>query len=412
MVCIIDQESNVLKISATVLLVLISLPASMFAVDKPKIIVFPLEKQLKGAGLQWLGEGIALSISDQLDTQDLSAVDRVELLRLVEGLDLPPGAPLSRGSMIRVAQNAGADFLVMGVISGREQNLKISVRVLDVKALKLGGEMVANGPFTALTQMENELAWLILSNNDLAPAYSRERFQGRTRKVPNTAYAYYVQSFEASGEDDKLHLLLKAVEIYRDFPEAQFRIGSLYFNRGNCGSAIPHLALGRGSKSTQLDGDFMRGTCYIQVDQLTLAIQTLWNLLQVSRSTEVLNNLGVAYLRKGDTALAVSSFMDARNLARTDSTVLLNVSLIRHLQGNDTAARSVLEDAVQLHPKNGMLQFLTGIVLKTQGDNERALAAIAKARELGVNTEKLQAEDPKLWSQVLLNFEARQNSQP
>jgi tetratricopeptide (TPR) repeat protein len=371
-----------------------------------------LEKQLKGAGLQWLGEGIALSISDQLDTQDLSAVDRVELLRLVEGLDLPPGAPLSRGSMIRVAQNAGADFLVMGVISGREQNLKISVRVLDVKALKLGGEMVANGPFTALTQMENELAWLILSNNSLAPAYSRERFQGRTRKVPNTAYAYYVQSFEASGEDDKLHLLLKAVEIYRDFPEAQFRIGSLYFNRGNCGSAIPHLALGRGSKSTQLDGDFMRGTCYIQVDQPTLAIQTLWNLLQVSRSAEVLNNLGVAYLRKGDTALAVSSFMDARNLARTDSTVLLNVSLIRHLQGNDTAARSVLEDAVQLHPKNGMLQFLTGIVLKTQGDNERALAAIAKARELGVNTEKLQAEDPKLWSQVLLNFEARQNSQP
>jgi Flp pilus assembly protein TadD len=156
----------------------------------------------------------------------------------------------------------------------------------------------------------------------------------------------------------------------------------------------------------------MRGTCYIQVDQPTLAIQTLWNLLQVSRSAEVLNNLGVAYLRKGDTALAVSSFMDARNLARTDSTVLLNVSLIRHLQGNDTAARSVLEDAVQLHPKNGMLQFLTGIVLKTQGDNERALAAIAKARELGVNTEKLQAEDPKLWSQVLLNFEARQNSQP
>jgi len=267
--------------------------------------------------------------------------------------------------------------------------------------------MVANGPITALPQMENELAWLILRNNNLATAYSREKFQARMRKIPNAAYSCYVQSFEASSEDDRLRLLLKAVGVYRDFPEAQFRIGSLYFNKGNCGSAIPHLALGRNNESTQPEGDFMRGTCYIQVDQPFLAIQTLSNLLLVSRSFEVLNNLGAAYLRKGDIALALNSFLDARNLARTDSAVLLNLSLIRHLQGNDVAARSVLEDAIKLHPKNGMLQFLMGIILKAQGESERSLTAITKAKGLGINTEKLQAEDPKMWSRVILNLETR-----
>lgn len=350
-----------------------------------------------------------MSIAEQLDTGDLNVINRSERLRLVEGLDLPPGAQLSRGSMIRVAQNAGADLLVMGTISGREQNLKISIRVLDVKALKLGGEMVANGPLTALPQMENELAWLILSNNGLATGHSREKFQRRMRKVPNAAYAYYVQSFDVSSEEEKLHLLLKAVEICRDFPEAQFGIGVLYFHKGNCAGAIPHLVLGRGNESARMEGDFMRGTCYIQVDQPSLATPALWNLLQVSRSLGVLNNLGVAYLRNGDMALALNSFLDARSLAHTDATVLLNLSLVRHIQGNDAAACSILEDAVKLHPDNGMLQFVMGIVLKAQGESERSSAAVAKAKGLGINTEKLQGEDPKMWSRVLLSFD---NSQP
>ncbi len=253
-----------------------------------------------------------MSIADQLDTGDLNVIDRSERLRLVEGLDLPPGAQLSRGSMIRVAQKAGADLLVMGTISGREQNLRISIRVLDVKALKLGGEMVANGPLTDLPQMENELAWLILSNNDLATAHSREKFQGRMRKVPNAAYAYYVQSFEASSEEEKLHLLLKAVETCRDFPEAQFGIGVLYFRKGNCEAPFRIWYWDAATKALQMDGDFMRGTCYIQVDQPSLATPALWSLLQVSRSFGVLNNLGVAYLRNGDMALALNSLLGCK----------------------------------------------------------------------------------------------------
>ncbi len=57
----------------------------------------------------------------------------------------------------------------------------------------------------------------------------------------------------------------------------------------------------------------------------------------------------------------------------------------------------------------GCLQFVMGIVLKAQGESERSSAAVAKAKGLGINTEKLQGEDPKMWSRVLLSFE---NSQP
>jgi tetratricopeptide (TPR) repeat protein len=394
----------VLRITALAVFIALLSPAAILNAEQLTAIVFPFDGPSKDSANSWLSEGIAISISAQLDSRELKAVDRSERIRLVESLDLPPGARLSRGSMIRAAERAVVDLVIMGAYSGTDRNMRVSVRVLDVRALKLSGEMVANGPVSALPQMENELAWLVLQNNGLEKNSSRQKFQERTRKVPNTAYSYYVQSLTAPAESEQLRFLLKAIEAFRDFPEAQFRLGSFYFRKGDCGSAIPHLLLGRSDPITQEEDDFMRGTCYLLADQTIQAIQTLWRL-QSSRSYEALNNLGVAYLRKGDTALAQTSLMDAKNLSRTDATVSLNLGLARHLQGNDAAARPVLEDAARLHPKNGMLQFLLGIVLKGLGESDKASAATAKARSLGVNADKLQSEDPRSWSRLLSSFE-------
>lgn len=388
------------------LLVLFLQPAVVSAADQ-SMIVFPLAGLAGKSTLQWLSEGVAQSISGQLGSRGLNTMDRSERIRLVESLDLPPGARLSRASMIRVAQRAESDFIVMGSYSGTVQNLKISVRTLDVKTLKLGGEMVANGPLSALPQMENELAWLILSNNGLDKGISRAEFQKRLRKVPNQAYASYIQSLDAPNDSDQLHLLLKAVESHSDFPDAQFRLGRAYFRKGDCGSAIPHFLVGETEASTQGENDFMRGTCFLQGDQLPDAIQAFGHMLQFSRPFEALNNLGVAYLRKGDTALAINTLAEARSLSHNDATVLLNLALVRHMQRDDQAAHAVLEEACRLYPKNGMLQFLMGVVMKAQGESEKSAAASGKARGLGISVDKIQSDDPKTWSRVISTFESR-----
>jgi tetratricopeptide (TPR) repeat protein len=398
----------VLTSSVKILMLLLLWPMAAIAANFSAAIVFPLDGPGGNPSMRWLSEGIAISISDQLESRELKAIDRSERVRLVENLDLPPGAQLSRASMIRVAQRAKADFIVMGSYSGAEKNLRISVRVFDVKALKLGGEMVANGPLSAIPQMENELAWLILSNNSLEQGSSRAKFQERARKVPNQAYAYYVQSFEASGESEQFRLLLKAIQTHRDFPDAQFQLGKLYFQNEDCGNALRHLTFVSTKKGMQADSDFMRGTCYLQGGQDLLSIQAFQRLLQVSRSFEALNNLGVAYLRQGDFALAQNALVEANSLARMDPTVSLNHAIIRHLQGSDVAARSILEEASKAHPKNGLLQFLMGIVLKAQGENDKAVLATAKAKSLGINVEKLQSEDPKTWSRVFSSLESLQ----
>jgi Flp pilus assembly protein TadD len=371
-----------------------------------KIIVFPLNASVSQNKFAWVGEGIAMSLSDQLAGRGVKPMGRSERIELVEILDLPPRAPLSRGSMIRVAQRASADLAIIGYYSGTEKNLRVSINVLDVKSLKLSGEMVANGPLSVLAQLENELAWMILTNMSLEAASSKEKFKERMRTIPNSAYSNYIQGLDAADENSQLRLLLKAVNEYPDFPKAHQLLGRLYYQSGDYGNAISHLILGRSEKEMALDDEFMLGTSYLQKNQPVQATQIYEQMLQIVRSFEVLNNIGIAYLRRGENALALSTLAEAKRLARTDATVSLNLAIANHLQGNDSTALGIIEEVVKLHPRNGILQFLLSYLLKMQGENEKAAAASNKAKNLGINVDRLQMDEPKSWSRPFSTWNA------
>lgn len=370
------------------------------ASNAEKVVVFPLDADHGIETLDWLSEGIALSLAGQLKAGKVKIVSRKELIQTIENADLPPGARLSRASMIRVAQKAGADLLVMGKVSGVERNLKIAIRVLDLKSMKLSGEIAANGPLSAMPQMENELAWLILSNLGLESSGGREIFQQRMRKIPNTAYAYFIGSLESANQKDQIQLLSKAVGAHRHFPEAQFRLAQLLFAQKDCISALPHLALAEDS----IEKEFMKGTCLCLKDSPEQGIQSLSTVLSISRSLEVLNNTGLAYLRKGDTQSAFGLLSEARIMARTDSTVSMNLAIAHLIQGSYSEAQNLLAEGIRSHPRNGMMHFLSGILMKKQGENDRAEEAMGKAKSMGINIGRLMALAPAEWTLMIFSW--------
>ena len=198
---------------ATMLLILLWGKGLVDSSDSIKIIIFPFEGEISENSLDWLDGGVAHSISRQLEVPGVMVVDRKELAALVESLDLPPGAQISHASMIRVAQRAAARLLVLGSWQGTLQNLKIGAKILDMKTMRLSGNMAANGTLSSLPQMENELAWQILNNTGLEKSMTREKFQLKTRKAPNQSYALFIESFNTSNENSRMQLLLKAVEL-------------------------------------------------------------------------------------------------------------------------------------------------------------------------------------------------------
>lgn len=390
---------------AILFLILLLWNGAGYASESIRIIVFPFEGSTKENASSWLNAGIAYSIAQQLEVRGVTVLHQKEVAVIVESLDLPPSAQLSHASMIRAAQRASANLLILGSYAGTRQNLNIGAKALDLKTMRLSGNMVANGSISSLPQMENELAWTILNNMGLEKSFSREKFQLKARKAPNQAYALFIESFSASNESSRLALLLKAVEMYHDFREAHLQLGSIYFQKGNCQKAMPHLNLGQTEANDNPESEFMRGTCYLQEDLPTKAIQNLSHVVASFRSFEALNNLGIAYMHKGEYDLAFSALLEARKLANSDSTAALNMAILLHLQRRYFAARNIVEEAVKLHPRDGMLQFLVGFLQQAQGEKEKAASAFSKAKSLGVNVEKLQAESPKTWTRAIFEMQ-------
>lgn len=325
----------------------------------------------------------------------------------MESADLPSCASLSRASMIDVAQLASADRLVMGSFAGSEEDLRITLRVLDVRNMKLGAELSVSGPVASLPRMENELAWILLSKSGLNQIYSRVKFQERARAIPNHAFAAFVQSLNQSDPVEQARLLSMATESYEDFPEAHSALGQYYFEQGECEQSIRHLEKASALHEKLAENQFRLGSCYMKTGDIQGAIRSFSGMLTLVSSPQALNNLGVAYLRKGDYLQAAQNLVEAGRSAHSEPTILANLALVRHLQGEDNAAKAILEESAKAHPERALIQFLLAVVLKTMGEQAQADSALGQARLLGFDPDKAAAEDPRSWARPFTTWTGR-----
>ena len=386
-------------------MVLLFCLASVPAVaDEPlKLLIFPLSGSPEGDNA-WAGEGIALSISVQLADAAIRPFSRGDTEDLLMENGLPIGTPLSRGSMIYAAEHADTDFVVVGSYTENEDGLKLSARLLDMKTKKQGNEFTVSGQFASLPDMENELAWMVYSSVVRPPAVSREKFRERMRRIPNSAYASYVESLNVYEENRQIQLLEKAVKEYADFAEARFQLGRFYYQKKDYARALPHIEYGRKLPGEQLQSEFMIGTSRLQLGETAKAIEDYTRLLSQIRRTAVLNNLAVAHVRNGDNVQALRTLVEARAQGRDDPAIAINLAIARYLAGDAPAAMEFVEEAVAAYPGNGMLYFLSSFLLKEAGNEARAAADMTRAARFGIDVDRLLREKPQTWMRVILNW--------
>jgi len=365
-------------------------------------LFFPFDEAFSEGALDWVGEGMAESLTGQLAALGIGAVGRDARLDLVERNDLPPSARLSRGTMIRVAQSSGADMLVLGRCGGTERDLQISLRILDVASLKLGGRITAGGPVAMLPQLENELVWRILVHTGLDAGFTRESVAARTRKVPNPAWAGYIRSFYAPSEKEQARLLGEAIDGNADFPAAHFQLGRLYYQNRQWPQAVAHLLKATGDGLPRWRRDFWLGNSFLQSGRLQEAIRMLAPGAFLLQHPPALNNLGVTCLRIGEDTAAAYAFAFAHAHSPGDPTIGANLALVRGIRGDSGGALAALDAAIPDYPESGMLHFIRGFLLRASGDAGRAADAFERARALGVSLERLESSDPRSWTRPVL----------
>jgi Flp pilus assembly protein TadD len=398
-----DLEKKRLPKSCAILILLWLTVASSMALEAANssiILIFPPENLTKNQDLAWIGEGIALSIGEQMSLPGVECIGREERLRLLEAADLPPNTPLSDGSMMRLAQQAAAAYLIIGYYSGKQDSIKVTLRVFDLKALKFWGDISATGPHSALPQIENELAWIILSSSGLNKAISRQKFVERTRQIPNQPYSLYIKALSLILAEERTKMMERAVSSYGDIPDARYRIGSHYYERSDCMRAIPHLEAARRRQNYFLDCQFMLGTCYLQQNLLDEAIRAYEAVISFGQYPEVLNNLGVTFLRKKDLPLAAQNLVAARNLDKSDASIAFNLALLRYQENNFEAAATLLDECDKIQPGVAAVKRLAALVSRALGHAGEAESSSSSAKRLAPDESKNLGEEPLSWARI------------
>jgi len=201
-------------------------------------LVFPFENEGASPRLDWLGEGLEELTIQRLSAAGQQVYSRAGRTAELDRSGLPPTAKLSRASMLRIAQNMDADYVVFGRFTSDGQSLMVESQILRVSPTRLLPAIRETGPLDSLMDLHVRLLWRLLSANDHAYPRSLEAFSKTQRPLRLDAFEHYVRGLLASEDDPRLRELREAARLEPEWPDPAFAIGDAFYARRDCDSAL------------------------------------------------------------------------------------------------------------------------------------------------------------------------------
>ncbi len=353
-------------------------------------LVFPFENAGASPRLDWLGEGL-----EELTIQRLSAAGQQVYSHSgrtgeLDRAGLPPSAKLSRASMIRIAQDLDADFVVFGRFSSDGRSLTVESQILRVSPTRLVPAIRETGPLDSLMDLHLKILWRLLSANDHAYPRSLEAFSKAQRPLRLDAFEHYVRGLLASEDDPRLRELREAARLEPEWPDPDFAIGDAYYARRDCDSALVWFAKVPKTHDRYIEAVFATGVCRLLMNQPDRAEEVFASLQEALRNNmvsgadlpEILNNLALARARQSKTAPAVADLRRATELDPDDDDYPFNLGLLALASNDFASAAEYFRDASGRKPDSAENRALMILALekagkKAEADEERETAAEA-----------------------------------
>lgn len=356
--------------------------------DPARWLVAPLEVEAASAKTYWIGEGVALLLSDRLEALGLEAASREERADALERLRLPASGSLSRASYLRAADLLGASFVVVGSVRAVEDRLEIRLRRIDVEEGRQGDEIVEEGPLLELTALADRAARRLAREAQVAvpegsipaPAGSLEGFEA------------YVKALLTDRPEARIGLLRLAIEKAPDDLRARLALVEAHLDMGEHEAALAAAAQVPGGTPLAPRVQFLAARALIELRRLDEAFARLQALAEARPDAAVLNNLGVVQLRRGspaETGRATWFFTRAIELDGHDADTLFNLGYAYWIAERDArAAIYWLREALRRNPADADTHIVLAAALAATGAGieaarERALAGLLAAKYEG-----------------------------
>ena len=394
---------------------------------KKSVAVMYLNNQSNTAELDWLREGLADMLINNLSRSKKLAVLKREQLHLILQRDgYKPGDEITLQNALEIGRRSNAEVVVRGSFAQLDKSIRLDLQLHDVSSGELlaAEHLVEEQPSQILTQID--LLSLKLSAQLGAALAEGDTQRGLAEAMTNNldAYRYYSLALEHVQMylfEDALALLEKALALDPQFAMAHARIGYIYAVRmGYDEKATPHLeealslsdrldekhklfvsawlatAKHNTERAIELYRDVLKqypleteayqrlGWLLIKQNHCDEAIEvTRQGLITDPDSEDLYNALGTACMRLGRNDEALAAYQRYTQLAPSDPNAWDSLALFHQCLGRYEDAEAAYNRALALNPESGVAIIHLGHLRFQQGRYRAALDQYRRFIQIG-----------------------------
>ncbi len=360
-------------------------------------LVFPFENVGASPRLDWLGEGLEELTIQYLSDAGEQVYSHAGRAGELERYGLPASAKLSRATMLRIAQDLDADYVIFGSFTSDGTSLTVESHVLRIDPPALLPQARDSGPLSSLMELHTGIVWRLLSVNERPYPLTLKDFAKVQRSLRLDAFEHFVRGLLFNEDEPRIRELKEAARLEPTWPDPAFALGETYAARNDCTSALPWFAHVPKTHRRYVEAVFATGVCRLQLNEPDKAEEVFTSLQDAMSGNskpgaagavsgadlpEILNNLGVALSRQGKTPAAQADLRRATDLDPDEDDYPFNLGLIAFRANEFTAAAGFFREASEREPDNPedralLIQSLEKSGKKTEADEEREAAAEA-----------------------------------
>lgn len=377
----------------------------------------PLDNRSRDTSLDWIGESISESLRASLQSADLAVVSREEREAGVKRLSLRPGTSLSFASLIKVAENVEADFLLYGhfeftpapqsapttqiaVASNAASTgpsagapaagaavtettedpaftlptpprgqLRIDLRIFDRRHIQQTAEIIERGPIEDLALLETLVSWRAMRFLVAGFQMTREEFERRHPSVKLTAKEYYIRGLMAATKEARHRYFAQAVRLEPKFAQPCYYLGRMQWDMDNYRVAAGWLDRISPEQDHYWDAQFYLGLSRYQVAEFDKALAAFRQLATRHAVPEVVNNIGAVELAL-DMPEALTHFKAALETDPADPDYHFNVAYALWRKGEFEAAAQEFRAVLDRVTDDQDAILLLGRCLKKSGPRQ------------------------------------------
>jgi tetratricopeptide (TPR) repeat protein/TolB-like protein len=382
-------------------------PARNTSTSEGIFLVFPFENVGAPPRLDWIGEGLEELTIQRLSAAGQQVYSHAGRLNEMDLYGIPSSAKLSRATMLHIAEELDADYIVFGSFTSDGTTLTVNARLLRTSPVALFPVVTEAGPLYSLMELHREVAWRLLGEADHGYALSLNEFAKLQRPLSLGAFEQYIRGLLSNDDATRLRDLKEAARLEPDWPDPAFAIGQVYFQRNDCAQALQWFAKVPKSHAMSVEAVFATGVCRLRLGQPDKALEVFTvlredlqhNLVSGADLPEILNNLGLAQARANDLPPARAAIGRAGDIDPNEDDYPFNLGLLALQQKDLAVAVTYFGEAVKREPDNPEDRAFLLYALEKAGKKDELRAAkeeaVAEFGENGLPLLKFDANHPE-----------------